>query len=279
MTVDVDSWSSLLSFYSVNHIRDVKEESVGVEEGLEKLLKIFDSHEIKATFFVPAKVCLDHSAVVNEARRSGHEIACHGLSHDKREFLGELEDQKQKIREATRIILESTGVRPVGFRAPVLRMSHLTLTALATLHYVYDSSVVPAFVPRYYGNVSAPMKPYRPCFQSLERKGRCRILELPVSVNPIVRLPLSAAWMRNLGSSWVRAGINLNFSLGNPILFYIHPRDVVDMPRREGVPWHVYRNTGDRAIKMLDEIIGHAKKLRAKFVTAVDFAKMYGLGE
>jgi peptidoglycan/xylan/chitin deacetylase (PgdA/CDA1 family) len=275
MTVDVDSWSSLLSFYSVNHIKSAEDELMGVGKGLEKLLRIFDIHEIKATLFVPADVCSDHNTIINEARRSGHEIACHGLNHDKREFLGELETQEQKIKEATRIILEYAGVRPVGFRAPVLRIGRLTLRALAALDYVYDSSVVPTIVPGYYGFVDAPMKPYRPSFQSVDAKGRRGILELPVSVNPIVRLPLSAAWMRNLGSSWVEAGISLNFSLGNPVMFYIHPRDVVDMPKRRGVPWHVYRNTGNKAIKMLDEIIRHAEKLGAKFLTALDFAKMF----
>jgi hypothetical protein len=274
MTVDVDSWSSLLNFYSVNHVRDTKEESIGVDEGLERLLSIFDDYGIKATLFVPAEVCSNHSAIINQARKNGHEVACHGLSHDKNEFLGQPEEQKRRIELATDIILKCIGARPVGFRAPVLRIRHRTLRALAALDYVYDSSVVPTFVPGYYGFVNAPMKPYRAFFQDSNKVGERGILELPVSVNPIIRLPLSASWMRNLGSCWVKKGISLNFSLGNPIMFYIHPRDVVNLPRRAGVPWHVYRNTGDRAIRMLNEMIRHVEKLGAIFVTAFGFTKI-----
>jgi hypothetical protein len=105
-------------------------------------------------------------------------------------------------------------------------------------------------------------------------KGSYKILEIPVSVNPIFHIPLSAAWMRNLGSSWVNFGVKINSVFGNPVIFYVHPRDVVFLPKVEGVPWHLYRNVGDSSVRMLDEVIRYAKMSGAKFVRAADFAQM-----
>jgi hypothetical protein len=78
--------------------------------------------------------------------------------------------------------------------------------------------------------------------------------------------------MRNLGCTWVRFGMKMNFLLGNPVVFYVHPRDVLSLPRVEGVPWHLYRNVGLSTIEILDEIITYAKTLGASFYKAVDLA-------
>jgi peptidoglycan/xylan/chitin deacetylase (PgdA/CDA1 family) len=275
MTVDVDDWSSLLNFYSVKHDKSIANSKASVEDGLIRLLGIFDKHEITATFFVPGEVAQKNGQAIKNIAEDGHEVACHGLVHEKDEFLRERYRQEQQIKEASRIIEEASGEKPVGFRAPCLRANATTLEVLQDHGYIYDSSIAPTFVPGYYGYLSAPLKPYHPSYKSIGKIGACRILEIPVSVNPLVHLPLSAAWMRNLGYSWVRMGIDMNLRLGNPVVFYIHPRDVVSLPREIGAPWHVYRNTGNVAVETLDKIIRHAKKSGAEFIKAADYSKSY----
>jgi peptidoglycan/xylan/chitin deacetylase (PgdA/CDA1 family) len=275
MTVDVDDWSSLLAFYSVRHDKSMANAQANVEDGLIRLIKILDEHQIKATFFVPGEVARKHSQIIRNIAKDGHEIACHGLVHEKNEFLLKKHRQEENIKEATKIIEGIAGKKPVGFRAPCLRANSTTLEVLQDHGYVYDSSIAPTFVPGYYGYLNAPLKPYHPSCQSISKIGACSILEIPISVNPLMHLPLSAAWMRNLGYSWVRIGIDMNLRLGNPVMFYIHPRDVVTLPKESGAPWHVYRNTGDVAVKTLNRIVRHAKKSGAEFINAADFAKVY----
>ena len=202
-------------------------------------------------------------------------MACHGLTHEKDEFLKTRQEQEQNIKKATQIIQNTMGHRPVGFRAPCLRANETTLKVLEEFGYVYDSSVVPTFVPSYYGYLFAPKKPYYPSASFMSKEGSHKLLEIPVSVNPLLPLPLSAAWMRNLGLSWVKFGIKMNFILGYPAMFYVHPRDVLSLHRVKGVPWHLYRNVGLSSARMLDKVIGYAKKLEAKFMRAVDFAQSY----
>lgn len=98
------------------------------------------------------------------------------------------------------------------------------------------------------------------------------MLELPVSVNPLIPIPLSAAWMRNLGTRWTKVGVRANFKLGRPVVFYVHPRDVISLPRINGVPSHVYRNTGDHVLEMLSDLIGYVKEIGGVFWRAIDLA-------
>ena len=274
MTVDVDGWSSLLRFYSINHDPLEADSQVSVEDGILRLLQLFNKHKIKATFFVPGEIAQKHSGAIRKICRNGHEIACHGLTHEKNECLLDETSQRRKIGEATRIIEERTGRQPKGFRAPCLRANETTLKILDEWGYVYDSSFIPTFVPGYYGSPMAPLKPYHPSASSIEKRGSYKFLEIPVSVNPMFPLPLSAAWMRNLGSLWVKFGIKMNFILGNPVVFYVHPRDVVSLPKVEGVPWHLYRNVGDPTMRMLDNVIKYASGSGARFVRVLGLAQL-----
>jgi hypothetical protein len=276
MTVDVDSWSSLLNFYSVDYDSMTADTEVNIEEGLNKLLRLFKKHGVNATFFVPGTVAKRHPQAIRGVHKNGHEVACHGLSHWKDEFLGDFSEQERNLKEATQIIEQTIGHRPIGFRAPCLRINRVTFQVLEKLGYIYDSSVVPTFVPGYYGFLSAPKRPYYPYPNLISSEGSYWLLEIPVSVNPLLPLPLSAAWMRNLGSLWVKFGVKANFIFKNPVMFYIHPRDVVSLPRLNGVPWHLYKNIGFKCFRMLDDIIGYARKLNARFMRAADFARYIG---
>lgn len=279
MTVDVDSWFSLIKFYSVNYDPQKADAQDGIVEGLNNLLQIFDKYEIKATFFTPAEVAIKHTMLIRKIHKLGHEVACHGLFHEKNEYLGTSLEQEQNIKRATDIIRAIINWHPVGFRAPCLRINKATLDILEKSGYLYDSSIVPTFVPGYYGFLFASKKPYRPSTRFITKKGLRKIVEIPVSVNPLVPLPLSAAWMRNLGLSWVKLGVKMNFIMGNPVVFYIHPRDVVQLPKVKGVPWHVYVNVGETAVKWLDQIIVYAKKMNAKFMRASDFVQYWSVYE
>jgi peptidoglycan-N-acetylglucosamine deacetylase len=260
MTVDVDSWSSLLRFYSVKHDAAEADSKVGIEYGLRRLLELLRKHDITATFFVPGEVVENQREPLKLILQGGHELGCHGLTHDKDEFLLPYDQQFQRIKEATRLLEKGTGHRPRGFRAPCLRTNGVTVRALEALDYVYDSSVLPGIVPGYYGELTLKLKPYVPSNFSIKGGARSRIWELPVSVNPFLRIPLSAAWMRNLGSDWLKTSIRLNYELRNPVVFYVHPRDVSPLPRVEGVPWHLYKNVGLKGESILDGVLNYAKK-------------------
>lgn len=275
MSVDVDGWPSLLGFYGVQYDYSKAEPLEKVEVGLQRLLDLFEKHRILATFFTTGDMARVHPEMIRKIHSRGHEIACHGLLHLKNEYMTNKADQEKRLKEATSILEKTVGVRPVGFRAPCLRANEDTFCLLRENGYIYDSSMIPTLIPGYYGYLSQDFKPHwlpSGADISISQKG---LLEVPVSVNPILRIPLSAAWLRNLGTNWVKIGVQLNFSLGNPVILYIHPRDVLSLPRIQGVPWHLYHNVGLSTLKMLDNVLSYAKKLGGSFLRGVDVAKAY----
>lgn len=271
MSVDVDSWSSLLRFYSIDHDPDEASRQVRDEAGVRKLLNLFQEHRIESTFFVPGEVAQSHPETIRTITDRGHEVACHGLYHGRNECLLAKRVQQDQIERAAKVIKSVTGKQPAGFRAPCLRANKATLEILDKMGFLYDSSFLPMFIPGYYGSLSLRSKPYYPF-----SKGCDGLLEIPISTNPIIPIPLSASWMRNLGLTWVKSGVSMLLKTKSPVMFYIHPRDVLDLPPVPGVPWHLYRNTGDHCMQMLDKLIKFAKRLGARMMSAADLALLAG---
>jgi hypothetical protein len=256
MTVDVDPPMSFIPNFII-------------EDGVISLLKLFDEYAVKATFFVPAVVAEKFSAIMEKIIGRGHEVSCHGLKHDPFEATLNVNKQIRILRTATEIIQSTTGLRPVGFRAPLFKINKNCWTALQKNGYVYDSSVV---CSPFYGShrIFFPAKPFLlPVSKTNENHG---LLEIPVSANPFLPFPLGGAMMRIFGSKWSKMGVKMNFIFQTPVVFYVHPKDVI--PRTYGWVWHSYRNTANCA-KMLDEIIKYAKRSGAKFLTAYELARLF----
>lgn len=267
VTVDVDSWSSLLKFYSVPHDLYMAESVVDDEQGLDLLVELFEKYGVKATFFVPGEMVLRHRDKIREIAQAGHEISNHGFLHDRDECFLPKSEQKMLVEKTTELIENATGVRPVGFRAPCLRINSATLEVLSEVGYVYDSTYLPMFLPGEYGSLSFQRKPYYPMHP------KSRFLEIPVSTNPVGALPFSGSWLRNLGAPWAKVSTKTLFDFGCPAVLYVHPRDVLELPRIKGVPWHIYRQTGRRCLRILEKTIEFAQRLKGKSVRAIDLAR------
>jgi hypothetical protein len=245
-----------------------------VKEGLDSLLGLLDRHVIKATFFVPSSVAKKFPVTMREIVDRKHEMACHGLEHDMSETTLDVNKQVKMINEATNTIQSIVGIRPIGFRAPLFLTNKKCWMALRKNGYVYDSSVVCS--PLYNSHrIFLPKKPFRLPLPKTS-KG-CGLIEIPVSVNPLLPFPLGGAPMRVLGPEWCKAGIKMNFMFQTPVVFYIHPKDVVS--RTYGRKWTfrrwvLYRNTFN-GLKMLDEIVKYGKKSGAKFLKACELARLF----
>lgn len=253
MTVDVDPpFSPVQNFI--------------IEKGIHIILNLFDKYSVKATFFVPATVAENFPLIMEEIVKRRHEIASHGLKHDPWEATLNLKTQIKIIKMATETIESVTGLRPKGFRAPLFKINRNCWIALEKNGYMYDSSVVCSPL---YGEhkLFLGVKPF-----SLSGNGSYNLLEIPVSVNPFLPLPLGGAWLRIFGLRWAKIGIKMNFIYQTPVVFYIHPKDVVLGTYNPS--WYYYRNI-DRCTKMLEEIICYAKRNGTKFMKACELARLF----
>lgn len=93
----------------------------------------------------------EFASCLRHASESGHELAQHGYVHTKNEFgylypvptpipLPTFKKQRERIEKGMKILLDATGTRPLGFRAPFYLHNGITLRALSSLNFKYDSS-------------------------------------------------------------------------------------------------------------------------------------------
>jgi peptidoglycan/xylan/chitin deacetylase (PgdA/CDA1 family) len=143
------------------------------------LLSFLDQICVSCTFFVVAgKSPFDtgFKSCLKDAISSGHEMSLHGYMHSRNEFgylavppsgifppfsipmpsfpLPSFSKQKKSIEKAEKVLIELTGIKPLGFRAPGYLYNNQTLRVLSRMGYKYDSSKT-LFKPVYAGNLRA----------------------------------------------------------------------------------------------------------------------------
>ena len=211
-------------------------------EGVLKLLELLRRQNIKSTFFVTGYFAEKEPELVKRILREGHEIASHSyrdVNHDDLK-----PDQiKDEISKAAKILKRITGKKPLGFRTPQFSINKIVMEAIIKEGYKYDSSIHPSIIPRYK-------------HRNQNVKG---IKEIPLSVMPLVRLPISWIWMRNIGLWWTKLGVKANLGMGRDVVLYFHPWEFVELPKIKGVPFYVTRNCGDGFLSRLEELIKSLK--------------------
>jgi peptidoglycan/xylan/chitin deacetylase (PgdA/CDA1 family) len=108
----------------------------GPQEGIPRLLNLFDKHKIKVTAHMVGKAVEAHPELAAEIVRRGHEGSGHGLYWSPQYDLT-AEQERDHYKKASGIIERVTGVRPVGFNAFWMRHSRNTLNILQDLGFIY----------------------------------------------------------------------------------------------------------------------------------------------
>ena len=161
------------------------------QEGMPRLLDLYAKHNIKATFFFVADYAEKYPEVVRMILPYGHEVACHGYTHDYRLSFDTmtLAEQTDHLKRAKQILENISGQEIVSFRAPALRVNKFTPQALMEAGFKIDSSVAPQRMDMFMTLgaknklqwLKAPRLPYFASPVNLARKGNSTIMEVPVS--------------------------------------------------------------------------------------------------
>ena len=226
------------------------------------LRRVLDAHDARATVFVVSRVADAHPDVIREFDDAGHEIASHTHSHA---LLTDLDaSARREELERSRAILRDITTQPIdGFRAPAFALPPDHFEGLDAAGYTYDSSVAPCrAIPGWYGGEHAVDRPV-PATR-IQSDAPVDLAELPVSVMPGLRLPLTGAWLRFFGPRYTRLGMELLARRGIIPVLYVHPWELVDLPAVEGVPKRVYWRTGRWMRRALSDILASP----FEFVTA-----------
>ncbi|HYR73863.1 MAG TPA: polysaccharide deacetylase [Candidatus Acidoferrum sp.] len=118
----------------------------GPVEALPRILALLRTHEIRASFFIPAWVAEHHQDAVRAIVDGGHEIGCHGDEHER---VSELPpDREEAILARSVDVLTRLGdARPIGYRAPAWQLSAATIPLLVQYGFAYSSNMMDRLSP------------------------------------------------------------------------------------------------------------------------------------
>ncbi|MFA6468666.1 MAG: XrtA system polysaccharide deacetylase [Bacteroidota bacterium] len=253
LTVDLEDWFCVYNFRGYIVRTDWEKCESRIEQNTDRLLNLFDKHNVKATFFVLGWVAERVPDLIKKIDSAGHEIASHGYSH---QLVTEMtrESFAEDLKKSLDILYNIIQKEVIGFRAPSFSITNKTLWALDILEQQgikYDSSIYPTGYHPDYGIADFPLSP-----QNVTEK----LVEFPMSCSRIggIKIPCSGGgYFRSLPYSVTKYLFNKINLENRSFVFYIHPWEIDPQQPRIRLPlaksFRHYNNLGKtyRRIDML----------------------------
>jgi peptidoglycan/xylan/chitin deacetylase (PgdA/CDA1 family) len=115
----------------------------GAIDGLPRILRLLDKHQVPASFFIPAVSHLLHPDMIPSILKSGrHEIGVHGWIHEHLPSVNDGAAEQEMLTRAIDTLTKAIGKRPVGYRAPSWHFSQYTMQQVKNAGFLYDSSLM-----------------------------------------------------------------------------------------------------------------------------------------
>lgn len=190
----------------------------------EKVLRLLNQHEVKATFFVLGIVAEEFPDLVKKIFNEDHEIGVHGYHHlqffrmNKDEAFRELSSSKKRIEDII-------GVKVHGHRAPAFSITPDTkwgLDVIAEAGFEYDSSIMPINGKRY----GWPGFTKEIC--RIQTPSGHPLIEVPMSTIALMgrELPVCGGGYLRLFPEWFTRIAFQRIVTERPAIVYIHPYEL-----------------------------------------------------
>ena len=193
-----------------------------IEGQMEALLALLEEAGVRATFFVLGELASRHGGLVSQLAAGGHEIACHGDSHEMIARLGPAGFRRDTAASKSRLE-DLIGQGVLGYRAAtfgLVRSTAWAIDVLAELGFSYDSSIQPVYHDRY-GVPNAPPQAH----WAVGPAGG-RVLELPPMTRRLAgrNIPLGGGgYFRLLPAVIFDRALRTLARRGEAAMLYLHP--------------------------------------------------------
>ena len=293
ITNDVETTSIL------NHkLRDKTGEYV-LNQGMPRLLDLYEKYGVKATFFYTGYIAKLYPEVVKMAYDRGHEVGSHGLTHEVSKAFDVLSPKEQlsHLKQSKQILEDIIGDEVVSFRAPAARVDKGFPQILAEAGFKVDSSVSSQRLDMMFSFgalkklhwLTAPRKAYFTQTDNIFRKGESDVMEAPISA---MGFPYIGTFMR------IAPGVNRftrrmlyweTLCNGRQFVFLTHPNEFIDEDQetteieRRGSNYISYllgdvirhklkvKNLGEKALPIYERELAFFQKKDFEFVTCKEF--------
>lgn len=295
ITNDVETTSIL------NHkLRDKTGEYV-LNQGMPRLLDLYDKYGVKATFFYTGHIAQLFPDVVRMAHERGHEVGSHGLTHEVSKAFDVLspEEQLSHLRQSKQILEDIIGEEVVSFRAPAARVDKKFPLIMKEAGFKVDSSVSSQRLDMMFSFgalkklnwLTAPRHAYFAQDENIFRKGESEVLEVPISA---MGFPYIGTFMRiapELNRFTRQMLYWETLCNGRQFVFLTHPNEFIDEDQetteieRRGSNYISYllgdvirhklkvKNLGEKALPIYERELAFFQRKDFEFVTCKDFYK------
>ena len=240
--MDVEDWFHVSVFRNIIAYRDWDNQESRIIPNICRILRLFEEHHIKGTFFILGWLAERYPEIVLTIRKYGHEIGSHSYAHriiyemSRKEFAQDLDQSISMLEDITR-------EKVLFYRAPSYSITRDSLWALELLSergIQCDSSLFPV-KHDLYGLTGFPRFPFALNFTNGQR-----LIEFPLSTLRLYggNMPIAGGGYLRLFPFWlIKWGIrNLN-QKGKPAIIYFHPWELdPGLPRVEASLFSRFRH-------------------------------------
>jgi len=282
-----------------NHELSDKTGEKVLKEGMPILLESYEKYNIKATFYFTGYIANLYPEIVKMILPYGHEVACHGLTHESDKAFDNLslDEQVYDLSKAKEILEKISNREVISFRAPALRVNQYTPLALEKTGFLIDSSVSPQRMDMFlsFGSfnklkwITAPRTHYMTSNNNLAKKGSSGIFEIPILA---AFFPYTGTMMRispfitNLTRFIL---IKESEIFKRHLVFLIHPNELIEeeitvnkINRRsknyltylisDKLRYHLkLKNLGRKAVILFNSQLAYLNKKNYVFITSKDY--------
>ena len=232
LTFDVEEWFHLLDFDATRTEDKWGEYEVRIHENMERIFRILEETDTKATFFVIGWIAKRYPEVVRKIAEK-YEIGSHTMTHQL-VWQQSPEDFKQDVDSSIKLLQDITGKPVKYFRAPgysIRESEAYAFDTLAELGIEIDCSVFPA------AHAHGGMPQFPAAAPSIIEHNGIKMKELPISFAKVGGKNIifsGGGYFRLFPYSLIKKLTKQN---GDYNMAYIHPRDLDGgQPMLEGLP-------------------------------------------
>ena len=253
----------------LNHkLRDKTGEYV-LNQGMPRLLDLYDKYGVRATFFYTGYIAQLYPDVVRMAHERGHEVGSHGLTHEVSKAFDVLspEEQLSHLKQSKQILEDIIGEEVVSFRAPAARVDKKFPLIMKEAGLKVDSSVSSQRLDMMFSFgalkklnwLTAPRHAYFAQEENIFRKGNSEVLEVPISA---MAFPYIGTFMR------IAPGLNRftrqmlyweTLCNGRQFVFLTHPNEFIDEDQETT---EIERRGSNYISYLLGDVIRHKLKVK-----------------
>jgi polysaccharide deacetylase family protein (PEP-CTERM system associated) len=218
LTFDIVDWFHIIETSSDNTLERWSNYEVRIHNGMDRIFKILNENNIKATFFILGYIAKKHPEIVKKIHDLGYEVAAY---HDKDAYHQSRIEFKQDLQDCINSLESITGEKVLSYRAPgfsIKKQNVWVFEVLNELGIKYDASISSATRWDSDFDNSSESTP------AIIKYNEMQIKEFPMSVNTVFGQKFTATaggYFRLLPYRLIRKWLND----ADYTMTYFHPRD------------------------------------------------------